>query len=206
MASEVSFHPPHLVDYNGSLPPTALIPFCAYQNSLTFLASTTQDLPFTVCSQFQPMDLEGQICYTLDISSLKPEKSEPGLKNGLMLLIDAGTSIASQEKKKNPVRIFLNKLASFSEVANGTYAISGLKKMTGTKSFLELPDETKRCQLQTFEECQAQSYSVEVQEQCGCVPWGLKTTGLTEVRQLIDTGLYQLPLIQFHSGDPILFT
>ena len=66
----MSLHPPHLIDSSGSLTPAALIPFCAYQTNMTLLGQTRQDLPFPVCSQFQPVLFEGQLCYSLDLATL----------------------------------------------------------------------------------------------------------------------------------------
>ena len=84
-------------------------------------------------------------------------------------------------------KIHLNTLASFTGYRAGSYAISGLKKMTGTDTFLELPDAAKKCKTETFEECHAVRYIGEVQNQCGCVPWGLNSTTAQQVNKLLVT-------------------
>ena len=187
-AKEVSLHPPHLVASSGSLTPAALIPFCAYQTNMTLLGQTKEDLPFTVCSTFKPTVLEGQLCYSLDLSTLKTNRSKAGKRYGLLLLIDPGIDDKKQESESKQLdqkftslnletvsgeqsfaRIYINTLASFSDNRAGSYAMSVLKRMTGTEGFLELTD--KGCQIENFEDCQAKRYVKEVQKQCDCVPW-----------------------------------
>ena len=58
-----------------------------------------------------------------------------------------------------------------------------LKKMTGTDTFLELPD-AKKCKTETFDECHVVRYIPEVQKQCGCLPWGLNSTLAQQVKNM----------------------
>ena len=198
----MSLHPPHLVDSSGSLTPAALIPFCAYQTDMTLLGQTRQDLPFTACSHFQPTVLEGQLCYSLEFK-INTTMSMTGKRNGLMIFLDQGLteegkptaedSLTMKNVKElvsldteaigqdtNDARIYLNTLSSFTDVRSGSYAMTSLKKMTGTDSFLELPLDKKLCQIGTFEDCQVQNYAMEVLEQCGCVPWALSRALMLE--------------------------
>ena len=185
----MSLYPPHLIDSKGSLTPSALIPFCAYQTNMTLLGQTRQDLPFTVCSQFQPTVLEGQLCYSLNLSKIAQNRAKPGLKFGLVLILDPSekehTSLIENSDEmtslsfetftnvESSARIYLNTLASFSAYQAGSYALSALKKMTGTEGFLNLPSKVKGCKTETFEECHATRYIKEVHKQCGCVPWAI---------------------------------
>ena len=63
--------------------------------------------------------------------------------------------------------------------------MSVLKKMTGTDTFLELPDSAKNCKTETFEECHAVRYVAEVQKQCGSLPWGLNSTLTQQVNDML---------------------
>ena len=65
--------------------------------------------------------------------------------------------------------IFLDTLAPFSGNEEGNYVMTGLKWMSGTESFLELSNEEKECQIESFDECQRE----KVKETCQCVPWQL---------------------------------
>ena len=53
--------------------------------------------------------------------------------------------------------------------------MSSLKKMTGTTSFKQLPKYQRKCLAHTREKCQTQKYLDQVQAQCRCVPWTLKS-------------------------------
>ena len=199
----MSVHPPHLIDSSGSLTPAALIPFCAYQTNMSLLGQTRQDLPFTVCDQFQPTVLEGQRCYSLDLSKISTDNTKSGLKSGLVLIMDpiekeqtkqaeikdkiTSLNFESIQYSGSSAKIHLNTLASFTDYRAGSYAMSGLKKMTGTDTFLELPDAAKKCKTKTFEECHVVRYIAEVQNQCGCVPWGLNSTMAQQVKKLFVT-------------------
>ena len=160
----MSLHPPHLVDTHGSLIPAALIPFCAYQTNMTLLGRKTQGINFTACSQFQPTVLEGQLCYALNLTSIYTGKTREGKKGGLLILLDQGGQ-SSQDIQEDEIdmedtldlessgvdagsaRIYLNTMASFSGYSSGSYALTALKKMTGTDSFLNQTDEEKNCRI-----------------------------------------------------------
>ena len=188
---EASLHPPHLIDSQETLTPAALIPFCAYQMNL--LGQKKKYLPpFTVCSQFKPTVLEGQLCYSLDVSSLNPPISKVGYNYGLLLVLDQATyagkensrqlrnlndivclEMKPQNASKYSTRIYLNNLVSFTDYRKGSYMMNALKKMTGTKEFLNLADSKKDCSMETFEDCQTRYYFEKVLSTCGCVPWAL---------------------------------
>ena len=160
---------------------------------MTLLGQTRQDLPFTACSHFQPTVLEGQLCYSLDLSKVAKDGSKSGLQSGLMMILDSSSNIDQEMETigNNPLmkmkpsghssRIYLNTLASFTDLRAGSYAISAVKKMVATDTFLSLPVENRNCQLQTSEDCKIQQYVKDVQGQCGCVPWALASVLTLEV-------------------------
>ena len=190
-ANEVSFHPGQLTDSSGSLTPAALIPFCAYQTKITLLGQKKKETNLTSCSQFQQTLLNDQICYSFNLSSIDTMKSEVGKRAGLVDLIGSG-----QPSKKKPLlqttdsdtldlessivdhasdTIHLNTLSLFTDYRAGSYALTDLKKMTGTHSFLNQTDKANKCMTQTAEDCQAVRYIEAVNEKCGCFPWTLST-------------------------------
>ena len=178
---------------------------------MTLLGKTRQDLPFTVCSKFQPTVLEGQLCYSLEISKLETNKSKAGRTSfGLLFLLDHGntneTSKPSERKRKDqkngrnkprisslnlsPVstdehsaRFTLNTLESFTDYRAGSYGLSVLKKMTGTPRFMNLPYETKRCHIESSIDCQVNSFTEEVKKECGCVPWAISVALKLKVKR-----------------------
>ena len=167
---------------------------------MTLLGQTRQDLPFTVCDKFKPTLLEGQRCYSLDLSKISTKKAKSGLNSGLLLIIDpleieqkkqaetrnkiTSLNLESIQNTESSAKIYINTLASFTDYRAGSYAMFVLKKMTGTNTFLELPDAAKQCRTETFEECHVVRYIAEVQKQCGCVPWGLNSTTSQHVSKL----------------------
>ena len=201
--NQVSPNPPHLIDSSGSLTPAALIPFCAYQTNMTLLGQTRSDFNFTVCSKFKPTVLEGQICFSLDVSQLKAVQSGEGKKNALLLLLDPienevdhgstvpyqkGSDITSLDMDSDTAdtadtaRIYIHTLSPLKLCKERGYVLSNLKKMTGTSGFLSLPDVDKDCAIDPYEKCQTEKFMVEVQKQCGCLPWTLSGIVTLEVR------------------------
>ena len=196
-ADEVSLHPAHLIDSSGSLTPGALIPFCSFQTNMNMLGEMKEGLNFTACNKFQPIVLEGQLCYSLNLTSIDTWKTKKGKGVGLVIIIDIGVQNAEtlliQDFNKNPLafapsgvdagssRIYLNTLSSFTDYRAGSYAMNALKKMTGTESFLKQADKEKKCRIGTLEDCETKSFIDRVQKKCGCVPWALSSALGTKV-------------------------
>ena len=159
---------------------------------MTVLGRTNSKLDFFVCNQFEQTVLEGQLCYEFNFTLLGKEATKTGLENGLLLILDPGrsknipksinpsqggkiTSMNLKPFKKDisSAKIHLNTLASFSNDRPGIYAMSVLKRMSGTDSLMALPDDSKECQKETFEKCQTERFFETIQKKCGCVPWAL---------------------------------
>ena len=164
---------------------------------MSIIGDMNNNLPFTACSQFQPVVLVGQLCYSLNITSIDTGKTGTGKGAGLVIIIDTGVQTTnefeSEDLNKNPLAlassgidagsagIYLDTLSSFTDFRDGSYTLTALKKMTGTDSFLKQTEEEKKCRIETLEDCQARSYIDRVQEKCGCVPWALTTALGTKV-------------------------
>ena len=137
----------------------------------------------TMCDKFQPTIFEGQLCYSVDIAKLKGKSTKSGKTNGLFLLLDPNPYQLNSSDKDDNIRsmkhpffkVHIHTLAQFTAFGPGTFAMSALKRMTGTKSFKQLPDEQKKCVVHNREECQTQKYLDQVERNCGCHPWDLKT-------------------------------
>ena len=184
ISRELYLHPVHLTpDKEGNLPPSALVPFCSYQGESSLLGRELPEMGnLTVCDKFQPAILEGQLCYTLDTAILKRNVTKSGKSNGLLLLLDPNpyhlndkdaSAEGSKEADKN-FKIFINTLAQYTTFEPGSYAMTMLKKMTGTPNFKKLPEHQKKCLVHNREECQTQKYLDRVQKECKCMPWSLQ--------------------------------
>ena len=189
--SYASQHPVHLFQPNGRPSPSALIPFCAYATDMSLVGVKTEDFSFPVCSSFTPTLHRGKVCYALTDKGLQSQK---GMKGGLMLMIDNNyeRSVGSpmlykeeetdkshiinfdQSSRGDSAEIYLHTLTPHSVCRPGRHIMTSVKKMTGTKGFLDFPDDIKECQNWNFEECQSRSVLQNAVEICGCLPWSLK--------------------------------
>ena len=90
VSRELSLHPVHLTpDFEGNLPPSALIPFCSYQGDSSILGQKRPELGnFTLCDKFESTIFEGQLCYSLDTAKYTQKPTKSGKRNGLFLLLD----------------------------------------------------------------------------------------------------------------------
>ena len=130
-------------------------------------------------------------------------KTNAGLENGLLIILDPGMSRQAQKKQEiigklnnrigNKInlgktvsmnlnhlsdenrrgQIYLNTLSSFNGNKNGHYTMDSLKWMAGTGSFNQLPENVKKCMSEDFEKCQRKEYIRDVTKQCDCIPWAL---------------------------------
>ena len=182
VSREVSLHPVHLTpDKEGNLPPSALVPFCSYQGNGSLFGHELDNM--SVCGKFTSTILKGQLCYTLEIAKLREKHSKYGKENGLFLLLDPNPFQieVTEENPESPskatgqsFKVFIQNLAQYTIIGPGSFALSTLKRTTGTESFKQLPDHQKECMVHNREECQTQKYLSEVQRECGCTPWSLQ--------------------------------
>ena len=209
ISGEVGLHPPNLVNQDGDLHPNALIPFCAYQTKM--LGENVEGLTnrsFVACSQFKPSILEGQLCYSLDVTKDVDVKSGAGKGNGLLLMIDSMlteekgiadmgrnidrviTTLNLEESRTDThvPKIYMNTLERYATFKTGSFALSSLKMMKGTENYIA--DSEKDCTVETFEDCQARRYLEEVKKQCGCAPWALARRNTFTVREKIPLPLF----------------
>ena len=83
--------------------------------------------------------------------------------------------LEATEEDDSSTRIYINTLSRFNDHRSGSYAMSSLKKITGTDSFLKQTDDQKNCMIQTSEDCQSKNFIYHVKKTCGCVPWALSS-------------------------------
>ena len=169
--------------------PAAFIPFCAFRGDLATLGEPVKGFEFPVCNQFQPTILGGQVCYSLNVSSVVStagKKTESGKKKGILFAVDItndriyGGRQAKTNRRfvypdssddENTFSIHINTLSRVSDTRTGLYIMTDMKKMTGTENFLALQDETKDCQLEPEDKCKIRRYVEEAKKLCDCVPW-----------------------------------
>ena len=73
------------------------------------------------------------------------------------------------------VTVYIATPHRFRAVKQGRYTMTALKKMTGTKSFLNMLDETKGCQIDSEGECKRMNLRQQFVAKCACLPFALRT-------------------------------
>ena len=82
-------HPVHILDINGSLSPTAFIPFCSFGGDMKVVGTTNEHFDVPVCNSFKPQIRNDQLCYQIDLEDYKDtDNIEKQLKEGLVLIVD----------------------------------------------------------------------------------------------------------------------
>ena len=68
---KLTSHPIHILDEEGLLSPTALIPFCSVNDNYFAMGVKIDQLSVPVCNIFRPKLLRDQLCYSVDLNSIK---------------------------------------------------------------------------------------------------------------------------------------
>ena len=84
---KVTNHPPHIVEEDSTISPSALIPFCWFGNEADVGVKVDQ-FKFPVCNSFKPIMRKDQLCYEFDPAPYIKNKSGRMEKNGLNLIIN----------------------------------------------------------------------------------------------------------------------
>ena len=197
-----SLFSPHLLDQENTSQPFALIPFCAYQGNMSTFGHNLSNINFAACSSFKPNIIDGKTCFTLKTYGTNTKSGEMG---GTLIMLDPVPVtpdlgflwfLKEEEAQKNQLTwmkhvnalssskagVYLSTLERFRERKSGTFALSALKKITGTHRFLTLDDAVKNCSLLNQDVCQRESFLEQMEAVCGCLPWSL-SPALTEQEQ-----------------------
>ena len=182
--------------------PSAFIPFCAYNTELLALGIFIDGMKFPICSRFVPTVLKGQLCYTMDVNSVLPDKeTKAGKSSGLTLLLDYNQERSVLPKKqkqgkksieryvldlndnrKEEAKIFINTLKAFNGYGGGRYSMHSLKKISPTKEFLTLPKDVIGCANEEKQFCKMTKYLHHKLDNCKCIPWEFPKNGGEKVR------------------------
>ena len=182
---------PHLLDSEEGLPPFSLIPFCAYQGQLGLLGKNVSHFPMMpICSQSSPTIVNGVMCHTLAPTGLETKQGE---EFGAVFMIDSNpvtpdpdlmeehVSSVNQEitwksdalASRNEAEVYIPTLSRFKGSAQGDFALTGLKIISATKTFLERIGSSGGCSLQSFDECHEEMFLERLSKECGCTPFSL---------------------------------
>ena len=183
-------HPAHLKDSKNNSLPSAFIPFCAFNGQLGISSSFPPLVgsTFPICTSFNPVALDGQLCYKIKLNNVRSSNRRI---DGLILILDLNEDrflpLGVEElydhsnKKltfsprdlgaKKAVKLHINTLSSFKGFGAGEYKMTSVKKLVGTEDFLSMPDNTKKCKLENYEDCRRK----QLFQKCNCSLWELKS-------------------------------
>ena len=86
---KVSNHPVHIVDEEGMLSPSALIPFCEFGGNMSSMGNKIDQFDVPVCNSFEAKIFNFQLCYEVDLSKYQNfENIEKDLELGLAFFMD----------------------------------------------------------------------------------------------------------------------
>ena len=186
---DVMNNPPHLLNKDGKVMPSALIPFCSFGSALK--GKRMQNISFPVCDLFDPVVHDGKLCYQMDMTKKLPkERTVQGI--GLTLIIDGNVekSVAKHIRRvvknnledidlrkapvetKKFVEVNIGTLAPYHAFGPGNYILTVVKRMTATKGFLSMSSEKRECEKEKFEDCQMRLFQEGIKK-CGCTPQSL---------------------------------
>ena len=176
-------HPAHLLDSNNNSLTSAFIPFCAFNGQLgipnSFSPLTVGSFP--VCTSFNPVALDGQLCYNIKLNNVTSNNRRT---DGLILILDLNEDrlvpLGMEEDNdqsnvklifnpkdqgaKKAAKLHINTLSSFKGFGAGEYKMTSVKKLIGTEDFLSMPDNTRNCKLEDYEDCRRR----ELFQVCNC--------------------------------------
>lgn len=82
-------HPVHIFDEDGTLSPTAFIPFCSFGGDMKIVGTTSEQFELPVCNSFKSIVRNDQLCYQIDLEDFKDiNNMEKQLKEGFVLIVD----------------------------------------------------------------------------------------------------------------------
>ena len=64
----------HIIDEDGELSPTALIPFCEFGGNMSVMGVKIDQIDVPVCNSFRPKIKGDQLCYTVDPNKVVVQK------------------------------------------------------------------------------------------------------------------------------------
>ena len=119
----VDNHPVHIIDEDGRISPSALIPFCEFGGNMSIMGTKIEGFQAPVCNSFRPKIFDGQLCYEVDPEIYRSNISDNSIL-GLSLLIsfneDRQYTIHRRrnggKKKEKPMTLEIE-----SEEQNGLY-------------------------------------------------------------------------------------
>ena len=82
-------HPVHIRDRDGSLAPSAFIPFCSFGNDMEAMGIKIEGFDIPVCNSFKKKVFIDALCYEIELEKFKNGSNiKEQLQAGLVLVLD----------------------------------------------------------------------------------------------------------------------
>merc|ERR1711962_1170404 len=141
------------------------------------LGTRVTNFSVPVCSAFRPRDLNGQLCYSLNLTAEGLQKPGQGIGNGLTLAIDynrdrslsgfgdqsspRGRGLAAlviQASEDPEMLLYVDTLQPFTGRGPGSYILSSLKQVTTSDNFDVMDASVRKCQFeQSWARCKREA-------------------------------------------------
>ena len=193
--NDISNHPPHILNSNKKLSPSAFIPFCQFSNQA--LGSRIKQFSDRICTNFKEVLQDNQRCYYIDVNSIKRNNEEMNEKEMLVVLLDYNlerSSVIDDENRPTTIdedtlglkivanvasgvthmkkaTLYLNTIKEYSSQGGGNYEMSSVKEVKTTANFNNFDEVTKQCQNRhSFTECKQDLLVSYLRDTCSCSP------------------------------------
>ena len=87
----MSNHPPHILNEDGKLSPSAFISFCEFGGNMSVMGVKIDQFDVPVCNSFKATILNDQLCYEVDPNmylNINWREAEEQIKLGLSFAVD----------------------------------------------------------------------------------------------------------------------
>ena len=111
----VTNHPVHIVDAEGRISPSALIPFCDLGGNMSVLGRDIQGFSQPVCTAFKRIVFNDQLCYQVNVTQYQDRVERSQIyEKGISFVIDTNEDrqyldreIKTEETQQNLGRIIV---------------------------------------------------------------------------------------------------
>ena len=104
----------HMIDRNGSLSPSAFIPFCSFGGDFHEMGIKHSNFKLPICNSFQATVKDEQICYEIDLDQYKKESDlVKQLQKGLVLYLDYNEDkqLTQERNEENEAHVYMNTIS-----------------------------------------------------------------------------------------------
>ena len=205
------YHPVHIIDENNKMMSSSFIPFCAIASNMSITGKVIDNFSLPVCNVFKPKIWNGHHCYQLNMKRFSKHIKQ-GPLGGVQLLLDYNLDrdirINKQHKKtrkdlvngfiekesledsNDEAKVIIETLKPFIGNGGGSYKMTAVKDIVGSKVFLKSLENRGECQNEeTLSECASKQFIDGGLKKCNCIPlpWIFKSVIIFKKKTLILT-------------------